>query len=155
MNDFAIKNACHKIEPAEWAEVVSSYERRPVAAPAAPFRDIEFNIEFPFPVSADDTLLLGAYSVGRTIDQWFHDGPPPRDGRIAARLAVPDPDAAEEYWLWVELIRPGKSMTCGWSMEERFDLPAPPHATQWRLELLPDRIPTGDGGSRRTRISPL
>lgn len=155
MNDLAIKNACHRIDPAEWEEGLASYDRGPITMPDAPYIDLEFSIEFPFAIGRDDTLLFGMYSESREINQRLYDGPPPRDGRIRARLAVDGEKPTEIYWAWVDLIRPGSFMTCGWSMEERFELPYPQYPNRWRVELLPERIPTDDGGSRTTRITPM
>ena len=101
-------------------------------------------------------MLVSIDSEARLSWQQLHDGPATRTLEVAARLGAGTEDAAEAYWLDVELIRPRRLQTCGWGMEERFVIPPPPHPTRWRVELLPGRVPTEDGGgSRTTRIAPL
>lgn len=155
MSDLAIKSRCHQIDASEWNEIVTSYERAPITRPEAPFRNLEFFLEFPIHLKPDDILLFKAYSVSRNMVHYIYDGPPPRNGHIKARLAVDGEETIEVYWLEIELIRPSTYMTCGWSLEERFELPATPHPMHWRLELLAEPILTDDGGSRVTRLSPL
>lgn len=155
MNDLAIDNVCHQITAEEWEEIVTSYERGAITLPDAPYRDLEFLIEFPFLVKSDDTLLLSAYSESRGINHRIYDGASPQEKHIKARLAIGGEDDIETYWFSVDLIRPSLSMTCNWSMEERFDLIIPQNTVRWRLELLAEPIPTSDGGSRLTRFSPL
>lgn len=155
MSDPAHMSFCFIEDEADFAESVASYERGPLSQPVAPTRVLEFALEFPFDVLPDDTLLVSVLSESRDFEHRLHDGPPPRDGRIKAHLAAVGPHTVEVYWLSVDLIRPSARMTCGWSMEERFELPAPPHADRWRVELLSERIATDDGGTRLTRLSPM
>ena len=100
-------------------------------------------------------MLVEAYGAERGIAHRIYDGPPPPRGRIPARLAVPAENAAEVFWLSVELIRPADRMTCGWNAEERFDLPAPPAPKAWRVALLRDEKETEDGGMRMTEITAM
>ncbi len=153
MTDPRNVQGCYIAEPPEWQEIFSSYQRGITSVPDAPTRAVTFILEFPFEVTKDDIVLFEAYGAGRGVEHRIYDGPPPEGGQISAQLAVPAKDAAEVYWLSVELIREAERITCGWNAEERFELPAPPAAGTWRVELLRDEIATADGGTRTTRIA--
>ena len=148
---------CHQIDPQDWAETVRSYDLRGLAPPpTAPMREIVLALEMPFTPDPEDVMLISVVPEARDTVHQVHDGPAARRMEVVARLAAGTEDAAEAYWLNAELIRPARLQTCGWAMEERFVLPAPPHPARWRVELLPGRVPTEDGGgSRTTRIMPL
>ncbi len=155
MDDTAPLDRCHHVEPAEWNELAANFQRQTITKPAAPFRDLEFVLDPPFYLKPDDILIFNAYADGRGIDHVVFDGNIPADGRIHARLAVAANSSAEVFWLGIRLLRPSTSTVCRWSLEERFELPPPPHASSWRIKLLPERVPTSDGGFRTTLVSPL
>lgn len=143
---------CHIESKADFQESVASYDRSPVQPPALPVLRLEFTLIYPFDVERDDILLLSTYAEGRGIEHRFYDGPPPA-GPIIADLPAQAENSDEIYWISVALIRAKDRMTCGWSMEERFELAAPPRPTRWRIDLLDAPVPTDDGGSRLTRIT--
>jgi hypothetical protein len=152
MSDPSRMSFCHIESEADFRESVASYDRRPLQQPALPVRRLEFTLTYPFDVERDDILLVSAYSEGRGIEHRFYDGPPPA-GPIIARLPAQAENSAEVYWLSVELIRVRDRMTCGWTMEERFELAAPAHPANWRIDLLDAPVSTDDGGARLTRIT--
>lgn len=154
MNDPAQLPFCHVEEEADFLESVASYERGPIVPVTGPTRAVEFQLAFPFAVEAGDILLVSAQGE-RTHQPLIFDGAPPKDGRIVAQLPVKDDTQEAEFWLGFDIIRRSALMTCGWSMEERFVLPASAHSARWRVELLAQPVPTDDGGMRLTRITPL
>ena len=155
MTYLTIQDRCHIIPQDEWDEGIARIERGSTEQPAPPYSDVEFFLEFPFRVKSEDILIFSSYAPERGINQQIYEGPPPNDGRIRARLAVDGENAVDVYWLGIRILRPSSFTACGWGLEERFELPFSRNPTRWRLELLPERIPTDDGGSRTTRISPL
>ncbi len=152
MSDPSRMSFCH-IEPeADFLESVASYDRSPLMEPAPPARFLEFALRYPFEMEQDDILLLSVYVEGRDIEYRFYDGPPP-SGPISAYLPTQNENTAEVYWMSINIIRAASRMTCGWSMEERFELPKPPHPTKWQIDLLDAPIATDNGGTRLTRIT--
>ena len=154
MSDPSRMSICYIEEPSDFAESVASYDRKPLVEAMEPLRQITFSLRFPFAVNQDDIIIVEAYSEGREIDHRFYDGPPPEGGRIIANLPAKEETGEEVYWMSIALIRVADRMTCGWSMEEKFVLPTPPHPAQWDIDLLSAPEATDDGGSRLTRISP-
>lgn len=152
MSDPSRMSFCHIESEPDFQESVASYNRNPLRQVASPVRRLDFTLIYPFDVEPDDILLVSAYAEGRGIEHRFYDGPPPA-GPIRADLPAQAENSAEVYWLSVALVRTKDLMTCGWSMEERFELAAPPHPTNWRINLLDAPVSTGDGGSRLTQIT--
>ena len=155
MTTLALNDRCRQVSPDEWSQIAANFERRPITHPEAPYSDIEFLLDTPFSIKSDDILIFEAYAPEREINQIIHDGPVPSDRRVRAKLAVDGENAVDVYWLGIRVLRPSVFTACRWGLEERFELPFSRSPTRWRLEILPERIPTDDGGSRTTRISPL
>lgn len=152
MPDPSRMSFCHIKSETDFQESVASYDRRSLQKPTLPVRRLEFTLVYPFDIKQDDILLVSAYAEGRGFEHRFYDGPPPA-GPITAYLPAQAENSTEVYWISVALIRARDRMTCGWSMEERFELDAPPYPTNWRIDLLDAPVSTDDGGSRLTRIS--
>ena len=160
MSYVAERNQCIDVE--DWPDALAFIERGVSAPPAPPFRDLTLRFELPFDADREDTLVVHVIpsipmSGSPIRDQvTVYDGHPSGASDLSVRLPATTTDDEEIYTILTTLIRPARRQVCGWQMEEEVLLPPPPHPTRWRVELLPGRVPTDDGGgSRTTRIAPL
>ncbi len=148
---------CHQIEPDLWPDLRSGMAPEPTPLLGRRSRLVTLHLGFPVRLMADDLLYITASS---DRDDVLFVGPAPPDGVI--NLAFPVLTAtgaaetgAAEYTMGFQLIRAEDRIICVWAGEERFNLPAEPDGTAWRVDLLGAAVPTDDGGQRWTRFSPL
>jgi len=114
--------------------------------------DLNLQIEFPFSVPQDATLLIGVSSMSDRTNIYYDFVPSSRK----IQVNVPVPAEYPHIYTWkFSLLVPSKSAICVWGLEEDMRFGDEDFPRSWRIKLLTYRFEKERGGGRSTIFEPM